>query len=221
MIVATAKAVNYHGGFTDDGGLGNLAKHIENIRLFNLEPVVALNRFADDTDSDLNQIIEFCRTLGVEAVVATHFADGGAGAVDLAKAVLRCVEKNRGRKLRFAYPLDMPLVDKIAKVARDLYGAKDVEYERRAKEDLKLLQASGYDALPICIAKTPKSLSDDPRLLGRPRDFTMMVSELRISAGAGFVVVICGDIVTMPGLPKVPAAARIKVAPDGTATGLS
>ncbi len=109
VIVATAKAVNYHGGFTDDGGLGNLAKHIENIRLFNLEPVVALNRFADDTDSDLNQIIEFCRTLGVEAVVATHFADGGAGAVDLAQAVLRCVEKNRGRKLRFAYPLEMPL----------------------------------------------------------------------------------------------------------------
>jgi formate--tetrahydrofolate ligase len=221
VIVATAKAVQYHGGFTDDGGLGNLAKHIENIRLFNLEPVVALNRFADDTDSDLNQIIEFCRTLGVEAVVATHFADGGAGATDLAQAVLRCIEKNRGRKLRFAYPLEMPLVDKIAKVARDMYGAKDVEYERRAKEDLKLLQESGYGNLPICIAKTPKSLSDDPRLLGRPRDFTMMVSELRISAGAGFVVVISGDIVTMPGLPKVPAAARIQVAADGTATGLS
>ncbi len=221
VIVATAKAVHYHGGFTEDGGLGNLAKHIENIRLFNLEPVVALNRFADDTDSDLNQIIEFCRTLGVEAVATTNFADGGAGAVDLAHAVLGGIDKNRGRKLRFAYPLEMPLVDKIAKVARDLYGAKDVEYERRAKEDLKLLVESGYGNLPICVAKTPKSLSDDPRLLGRPRDFTLMVSELRISAGAGFVVVICGDIVTMPGLPKVPAAARIKVASDGTATGLS
>ncbi|NLF67464.1 MAG: formate--tetrahydrofolate ligase [Candidatus Anammoximicrobium sp.] len=221
VIVATAKAVAYHGGFSEDGGLGNLAKHIENIRLFNLEPVVALNRFAEDTDSDLNRIIEFCRTLGVEAVVANNFAEGGAGAVELAKAVLHGLEKNHGRKLRFAYPLEMPLVDKIAKVARDLYGAKDVEYERRAKEDLKLLIESGYGNLPICIAKTPKSLSDDPRLLGRPRDFTMVVSELRISAGAGFVVVICGDIVTMPGLPKVPAAARIKVAPDGTATGLS
>lgn len=221
VIVATAKAVKYHGGCTEDGGLGNLAKHIENIRLFNLEPVVALNRFADDGESELNEIIEFCRTLGVEAVVATNFADGGAGAVDLAHAVLRCAEKNRGRKLRFAYPLEMPLVEKIAKIARDMYGAKDVEYERRAKEDLKLLVESGYGNLPICIAKTPKSLSDDPRLLGRPRDFTLMVSELRISAGAGFVVVICGDIVTMPGLPKVPAAARIKVAPDGTAMGLS
>jgi len=221
VIVATAKAIQHHGGFTEDGGLENLAKHIENIRLFNLEPVVALNRFADDTDSDLNQIIEFCRTLGVEAIVTTNFADGGAGAVDLAHAVLGCIDKNRGRKLRFAYPLEMPLVEKIAKVARDLYGAKDVEYERRAKEDLKLLVESGYGNLPICVAKTPKSLSDDPRLLGRPRDFTLMVSELRISAGAGFVVVICGDIVTMPGLPKVPAAARIKVAPDGTATGLS
>ena len=221
VIVATVKAIHHHGGFTDTGGLGNLAKHIENIRLFNLEPIVALNRFADDTDSDLNEIIEFCRSLGVEAVVASHFADGGAGAVELADAVLRCIDKNRGRKLRFAYPLEMPLVEKIGKVARELYGARDVDYERRAKEDLKLLQESGYGELPICIAKTPKSLSDDPRLLGRPSDFTMTVSELRISAGAGFVVVICGDIMTMPGLPKVPAAARIKVAPDGTATGLS
>ena len=124
--------------------------------------------------------------------------------------MLRCIEKNRGRKLRFPYPLEMPLAEKIAKVARDLYGAKDVEFDRRAKEDLKLLRKSGYGNLPICIAKTPKSLSDDPKLLGRPRDFSITVNELRISAGAGFVVVICGDIVTMPGLPKVPAAARIK-----------
>jgi formate--tetrahydrofolate ligase len=221
VIVATVKAIKFHGGFTDAGGLGNLAKHIENIRLFNLEPVVALNRFAEDTDEDLNEIIEFCRNLGVEAVVATHYADGGEGAVDLARAVLRCVDRNRGRKLHFAYPLELPLVDKIATVARNLYGAKDVDYERRAREDLKLLEEGGYGHLPICIAKTPKSLSDDPRLLGRPRDFTLIVSELRISAGAGFVVVICGDIVAMPGLPKVPAAARIKVGPDGTATGLS
>jgi formate--tetrahydrofolate ligase len=159
--------------------------------------------------------------LGVEAVVATHFTDGGQGAEDLARAVLRCVERNRTRKLRFAYPLDMPLADKILQVARNIYGAKDVEFERRAKGDLKLLEQTGYGQLPICIAKTPKSLSDQARLRGRPRDFTITVTELRISAGAGFVVVICGDIVTMPGLPKVPAAARIKVGPDGIATGLS
>jgi formate--tetrahydrofolate ligase len=221
VIVATAKAVAHHGGFTEDGGLGNLEKHVENIRLFNLEPVVALNRFEGDRDEDLQQIIDSCQTLGVEAVVATHFADGGQGAEDLAQAVLRCVERNEGRKLRFAYPLEMPLADKIRKVARDIYGAKDVEFERRAKGDLRLLEQTGYGDLPICVAKTPKSLSDQVKLRGRPRDFTITVTELRISAGAGFVVVICGDIVTMPGLPKVPAAARIKVNPDGTATGLS
>ncbi len=221
VIVATAKAVAHHGGFTEGGGLGNLEKHVENIRLFNLEPVVALNRFEGDTDEDLKRIVEFCETLGVEAVVATHFTDGGKGAEDLAQAVLRCIERNRTRKLRFAYPLDMPLADKIVKVARDIYGAKDVEFERRAKGDLKLLEQTGYGRLPICVAKTPKSLSDQVRLRGRPRDFTITVTELRISAGAGFVVVICGDIVTMPGLPKVPAAARIKVGPDGIATGLS
>ena len=221
VIVATAKAVKHHGGFTDDGGLGNLEKHIENIRLFNLEPVVALNRFDDDTDEDLNRIIDFCQSLGVRAVVATHYADGGQGAQQLAEAVLDCIERNRTRKLHFAYPLDLPLADKILKVARDIYGAKDVDFERKAKGDLKLLEQTGYGRLPICIAKTPKSLSDQVRLRGRPRDFTITVSELRISAGAGFVVVICGNIVTMPGLPKVPAAARIKVGPDGIATGLS
>jgi formate--tetrahydrofolate ligase len=221
VIVATAKAVAHHGGFTEDGGFGNLEKHVQNIRSFNLEPVVALNRFEDDTDEDLQRIVQFCETLGVEAVVATHFTDGGQGAEDLARAVLRCVERNRTRKLRFAYPLDMPLADKILQVARNIYGAKDVEFERRAKGDLKLLEQTGYGQLPICIAKTPKSLSDQARLRGRPRDFTITVTELRISAGAGFVVVICGDIVTMPGLPKVPAAARIKVGPDGIATGLS
>jgi formate--tetrahydrofolate ligase len=221
VIVATAKAVEHHGGFSDSGGLGNLEKHIENIRLFNLEPVVALNRFDGDTDDDLNRIIAFCQTLGVRAEIATHYADGGKGAERLAEAVLDCIQRNETRKLHFAYPLDIPLADKILRVARDLYGAKDVEFERKAKGDLKLLEQTGYGRLPICVAKTPKSLSDQPGLRGRPRDFTITVTELRISAGAGFVVVICGDIVTMPGLPKVPAAARIKVGPDGIATGLS
>ena len=221
VIVATVQAVKHHGGFTDDGGLGNLAKHIENVRLFNLEPVVALNRFAGDRDEDLQRIIDFCREQGVEAAVATHFADGGQGALELGEAVLRNIERNRSRKLRFPYPLDMPLKDKIVTLARGLYGARDVDFDRRAKQDLKLLEDTGYGNLPVCIAKTPKSLSDDPRLTGRPRDFLLEVNELRISAGAGFVVVICGEIMTMPGLPKVPAAARIKVMPDGTATGLA
>jgi len=221
VIVATVQAVKHHGGFTDDGGLGNLAKHIENIRQFNLEPVVALNRFAGDTDDDLQRVIDSCREHGVEAVVATHFADGGQGALDLAQAVLRNIERNRPRKLRFPYPLDMPLKDKIVTLAQKLYGARDVDFDRKAKQDLRLLEQTGYGNLPVCVAKTPKSLSDDPKLIGRPRDFLLEVNELRVSAGAGFVVVICGEIMTMPGLPKVPAAARIKVMPDGTATGLA
>jgi formate--tetrahydrofolate ligase len=221
VIVATAKAVAYHGGFTATGGLGNLAKHIENIRLFGLEPVVALNRFPDDQPEDLTRIIRFCRRQGVEAVVAEHYARGGEGATELAQAVLRMVATNHRRKLRFAYPLEMPLDRKIEVVARKLYGADGVDFDPNARHDLDLLNRHGFGKLPVCIAKTPMSLSDDPARRGRPSGFRIKVNELRISAGAGFVVVICGNIVTMPGLPKVPAAARIKVLPSGRATGLT
>jgi formate--tetrahydrofolate ligase len=221
VIVATAKAVAYHGGFTATGGLGNLAKHIENIRLFGIEPVVALNRFPDDKPEDLTRIIRFCSRQGVEAVVAEHYARGGEGAVELAQAVLRVVERNRRPKLRFAYSLELPLKRKIETVARKLYGADGVDFDSSARHDLELLNRHGFAKLPICIAKTPMSLSDDAALRGRPRGFRIKVNELRISAGAGFVVVICGSIMTMPGLPKVPAAARIKVLPSGRATGLT
>jgi formate--tetrahydrofolate ligase len=227
VIVATAKAVAHHdaGAVTAPGelpgGLANLTAHIENIRGFNLEPVVALNRFPDDTDADLARIIEHCASLGVQAVVSDHFALGGQGALELARAVQRNIADNQSRELRFAYPREMPLAEKITVLARRCYGAAGVHFDRRAQTDLDLLTATGYGDALICIAKTPKSLSDDPRLLGRPSGFQITVTEVRVSAGAGFVVVICGDILTMPGLPKVPAAARIRVAADGTATGLS
>jgi len=221
VIVATAKAVAYHGGFTATGGLGNLAKHIENIRLFGVEPVVALNRFPNDRAEDLARIIRFCARQGVEAVVAEHYARGGEGAVELAQAVLRVAGNHRRRKLRFLYPLELPLERKIEAVARKLYGAEGMDFESSAKQELQLLNRHGFAKLPVCIAKTPMSLSDDAALRGRPRGFRIKVNELRISAGAGFVVVICGSIVTMPGLPKVPAAARIKVLPSGQATGLT
>ena len=221
VIVATAKAVAFHGGFTEQGGLGNLAKHVENIRLFGREPVVALNHFADDKPEDLERIVEFCHTLGIEAVVADHYFKGGEGATDLARAVLRAVEKNAGQPLRHPYELSDPLELKIEKVARQLYGADGVDFDRSAETDLQLLKRHGYDSAPICVAKTAMSLSDDATRLGRPRGFRVTVNELRLSAGAGFVVVICGNIVTMPGLPKVPAAARIKILPDGRATGLA
>jgi formate--tetrahydrofolate ligase len=221
VIVATAKAVAYHGGAARGGGLENLAKHIENIRLFNLEPVVAINRFEQDKPAELKRIIRFCEKQGVEAVVATHFKDGGAGATDLAEAVVRAVDRNGRKKLRFLYRLDAPLKKKIETVAKKIYGAAGVDFERAAETDIQLLNRHGYDRLPVCIAKTNMSLSDDPKLPGRPRDFRITVNELRVSAGAGFVVVIAGNIMTMPGLPKEPAAARIKVLPDGRATGLS
>jgi formate--tetrahydrofolate ligase len=221
VIVVTTRAIAYHGGYTDRGGLGNLAKHIENIRLFGLEPVVAINHFADDKKADLDKIVQFCAGLNIEAEVGDHYAKGGQGAEGIAKAVLRCIEKNKERKLKFLYELDEPLVEKIRKIATQVYGASEVFFDKNAKHDLALLRKCGYDNLPICVAKTPLSLSDEPALRGRPRDFRITVNELRIAAGAGFVVVICGSILTMPGLPKEPAAVRMKVLPDGRAVGLA
>ena len=220
VIVATAKAVAYHGGWKETGGLGNLAKHIENIRLFGLEPVVALNHFADDPPADLARIIKFCERRDVAAVIADHYSKGGEGATALAEAVMRVAEKRR-RRLRFLYPLEAPLEKKITTLARRLYGADGVDFDRGARSDLELLNRHGFARLPVCIAKTPLSLSDDPQRRGRPQGFRVTVNELRIAAGAGFVVVICGSIVTMPGLPKVPAAARIKVLSTGEAVGLT
>ena len=221
VIVATAKAVAHHGGSAPHGGLANLAKHIENIRLFRLEPVVAINRFDGDKPSDLSKIIAFCAKIGVEAVIARHYSEGGRGAVELAKAVLRSIKKNHGKKLIFLYPLTMPIARKIETIAKKVYGASGVDFDTAASADLALLEKQGYGDLPVCIAKTPLSLSDNAKLTGRPQNFRITVNELRISAGAGFVVAICGNIVTMPGLPKVPAAARIRILPDGKAVGLS
>jgi len=221
VIVATCRAVEYHGGFSPDTGLANLAKHIENIRLFGRDPVVAINRFDTDKPAQLRAIVKFCEKNGVEAVVADHFSKGGQGAVGLAEAVLRSIAANRKKKLRFLYPLSMPLDKKIETIARQVYGADGVDFDRGTKSDLALLARHGYDGLPVCIAKTPLSLSDEPGLRGRPKGFRITVNSLTVSAGAGFVVAICGNIVTMPGLPKVPAAARIKILPNGKAVGLT
>lgn len=221
VIVATAKAIAYHGGFTMEGGFGNLAKHIENIRVFGLEPVVALNHFADDKPADLVKIVKFCEKQGVEAVVADHYFKGGEGTEELARAVIRSTEKNRRKKLKFPYELEQPLEKKIESLATKLYGADGVDFDRSVSAELDLFKRHGFDKLPICIAKTAMSLSDDPQKRGRPIGFRIKVNELRLSAGAGFMVAICGNIVTMPGLPKVPAAARIKILPNGQAVGLS
>lgn len=220
-IVATAKAVAYHGGLSASGGLGNLAKHIENIRLFGIEPVVAINRFDNDKTSDLDAIVRFCKKQGVKAVVTENFREGGKGAAALAAAVLEVIERRGKKKLRFLYSLTDSIEKKVRTIATKIYGAQGVDFDAQARSELATIEKGGYGNLPVCIAKTPLSLSDNPKLTGRPKGFRITVNELRLSAGAGFVVVICGNIVTMPGLPKVPAAARIKILPDGRAVGLS
>jgi formate--tetrahydrofolate ligase len=182
--------------------------------------VVAINRFDGDKPGDLDKIVTFCEKHGVEAEVATHFRDGGKGAEAVANAVLRTAKKNTA-KLTYLYPLSMPLDKKIETVAQMVYGAGSVSFDHATRADLELITRHGYGNLPVCIAKTPLSLSDDPKLRGRPRDFRITVNEIRVSAGAGFVVAICGNIVTMPGLPKVPAAARIKILANGKAVGLT
>jgi formate--tetrahydrofolate ligase len=221
VIVATSKAIAYHGGFSDRGGLGNLEQHIQNLRSFGIDPVVCLSHFPDDKPADYRRITSFCAKHGVEAVVSRHFDQGGAGATGLAEAVLRAIERNRRRKLRFLYPLEATIEKKMTTLATQLYGAEGVEFDRVARAHIDLLNKHGFGKLPICVAKTALSLSDDPELRGRPRGFRVRVNELRLSAGAGFIVAICGNIVTMPGLPKVPAAAHIKMLPGGRATGLT
>jgi formate--tetrahydrofolate ligase len=221
VIVATLKAIKYHGGFTDTGGLGNLAKHIENIRRFGLNPVVCLSHFPDDKAADQARVIKFCARHDVEAVVSKHFDHGSAGTTGLAEAVLRSIQKNKRKSIRFMYPLEVPVEKKIETLATQLYGADGVDFDRAAQSGIELLNKHGFGKLPVCVAKTAMSLSDDPALRGRPRGFRVKVNELRLSAGAGFIVVVCGNIVTMPGLPKVPAAAHIKVLPGGRVTGLT
>jgi formate--tetrahydrofolate ligase len=221
VIVATTKAIAYHGGYKAEGGLGNLAKHIENIRLFTIEPVVAINRFDDDAAADHKTIIRFCEKCGVRAVVAENFTSGGKGAAELAQAVLDVCGKKRRKKMAYLYSLRDSIEKKIVAIATKVYGAAGVDFDAEARSDLALIEKNGYGNLPVCIAKTPLSLSDNPKLVGRPKGFRITVNELRLSAGAGFVVAICGNIVTMPGLPKVPAAAKIKILSDGSAVGLT
>ena len=221
VIVVTVKAINHHGGMNEEGGFGNLAKHIENIRAFGLNPVVSINRFQDDREEDLNKIIQYCSTLNVAAVISDNYSQGGAGATTLAKAVISSIQENKGAKAKYLYELHQPIQQKIEIIARQLYGADGVDYDQNALTDLELINRHGFEKLSVCVAKTPKSLSDNPKLTGRPRNFRITVNELRISAGAGFIVAICGNIMTMPGLPKIPAATRIKILPDGRAIGLT
>jgi formate--tetrahydrofolate ligase len=231
VLVATVRALKYHGGVPLDElnqenlravarGMDNLEKHVEGIRIFRVPLVVALNRFPSDTEAELDLVRRTCESLGVPAVVADVFGQGGAGAMELADAVWHTVQ-NLPSRFTPLYEWDLPVKAKIERIAKVMYGAGSVYYTRAARSQIERAEAMGYGGLPICMAKTPQSLSDDPALIGRPRDFEVAVRELRISAGAGFLVPITGEILTMPGLPKRPNALRIDVDAEGRITGLT
>jgi len=229
VVVTTVRALKLHGGKHRDSleapdeeavrlGLENLDKHVESVSHFNKHPVVALNRFANDTDGEIRVIRERCEAHGVSFAETRHFAEGGPGARDLAREVMRSVAHNRPFKP--LYDLDDTIYEKVQKVCKDMYGADDVAFTKDAEIDLKLITSLGLERLPVCIAKAPSSLSDDPNLHGRPRDFEVTVRNIQVSAGAGFLVILTGRIMRMPGLPKRPIAEQIELLPDGTVTGV-
>ncbi len=232
VIVATIRALKMHGGVDKkdlapenlealEKGLPNLLRHVDNIKnVFNLPSVVALNRFPTDTDAEVQMVIEKCRELGVNTVLSTVWADGGAGGIEMAKEVIRLCEEESNEDFRFAYTLDQPVEKKVRDIAKGVYRAKHVAFSAKAEKEIKKLTDLGYGDLPICIAKTQYSFSDDKDLLCAPEGFVIHVKDVRLSAGAGFIVVLTGDIMTMPGLPKVPAAERIDVSDDGVICGL-
>jgi len=201
-------------------GIPNLLRHVSNIKnVYKLPCVVAVNRFPTDTDNEINFIIDKCRELGVNTVLSTVWADGGKGGVELAKEVVRLCEEEQG-DFTFSYDLDCSIEEKIEAVVKKVYGGDGVAFTPNAKKQIAQLSALGFDKCPVCIAKTQYSFSDDPLKLGAPDGFTVTVKNVKISAGAGFIVVLTGDIMTMPGLPKVPAAERIDVDESGKISGL-
>ncbi|MFC7494309.1 MULTISPECIES: formate--tetrahydrofolate ligase [unclassified Nocardioides] len=233
VVVATVRALKYHGGVdvpdlgredlgAVERGMENLARHLRNVReVYGIPCVVALNRFPTDTDAEVARVVELVDDLGVRTEPATHFVDGGAGATDLAKGVLDLLESSDPTTFSFTYPDGLPLKEKAETLAHRLYGASSVTWDGKAKRRLDRLEADGYGGLPVCVAKTQYSFSTDATLRGAPTGHDLHVREVRLSAGAGFVVLVCGDVMTMPGLPATPAAARIDLLDDGTIVGLS
>ncbi len=221
VIVATLRALLHHGNGDLQAGLANLGGHIENIQQYGLPCIVAINRFADDSPEQLDEIAAYCMERGVPSSLTEVHGKGGAGGVDLAEKLVRLIEEKDGAE-QYApvYPLDLPLRDKIEMLAAKIYGASGVTYSARASETLDRLEAQGFGGLPICVAKTQYSFSDNAKLLGRPRGFTLSVADVTLSNGAGFVVVMTGSILALPGLPKEPAANKLDVFEDGTVTGL-
>jgi len=230
VIVATVRALKMHGGVAKDqlkeenvkaleAGMENLEKHIETITKFGLPFVVAINKFPTDTQNETAFIEDWCKSRDIKVALTDVFAKGGEGGVDLAKAVVEKVDSSE-RNFKRIYELDAPLEDKIRAVAQNVYGADDVEFSGEAKKQLAMYEELGWGKLPICMAKTQYSLSDNPALVGRPKGFTINIREARPSIGAGFIVVLTGNVMTMPGLPKKPAALNMNVEKDGKIVGL-
>ena len=231
MIVATIRALKMHGGVEKDDlkkenldalkkGLPNLEKHIENVKKFGLELVVAINHFITDTDKEVNLIQDHCSKLGVKVSLCTHWSDGGKGTEDLAKSVVEACKKNNKENFKYLYKDEMSILKKVETIAKEIYGARGIEYDDKVKDQVNIIEKSGFGKFPVCIAKTQYSFSTDPKLKGAPSDHTLPIREIRLSSGAGFVVVICGSIMTMPGLPRVPAANSIKLNKKGEIEGL-
>lgn len=231
VLTATIRALKYHGkahlkSLTEPNvkalkkGLPNLEKHLENVAKFNLTPVMAINRFISDTDEEIAVLQEAAERLGVKCAVAEVWAKGGEGAEDLARHVVDVVE-SKETQFTPMYDWKSGVKEKIDAVAQNIYGARQVDYTAKARRDLRTIDALGLNELPVCIAKTQKSLSDNPRLLGRPKDFVITVREIEIAAGAGFLVPITGDIMRMPGLPAHPASENMDVDDEGNITGLA
>jgi formate--tetrahydrofolate ligase len=230
VIVATIRALKMHGGVKKEdlknenlkaleAGIANLARHVENVQKFGVVPVVSINRFSADTDAEIELVKKACSTLGVEAIMADHWAMGGEGAADVAKAVVKIVDSGKS-KLKLLYPDDMPLFEKIRTIAREIYRAKDATADKAVKDQLAAWEGIGFGKLPVCIAKTQYSFTTSADVKGAPNDHTINVREVRLSAGAEFIVAICGEIMTMPGLPRVPAADAIDVDAEGRIVGL-
>jgi formate--tetrahydrofolate ligase len=230
VIVATIRALKMHGGVAKDDlkkenlealekGFANLQRHVENLQKYNVPVVVSVNRFSRDTQAEMDLLRRLCAPLGVECVLADHWAQGGEGAIDLAKTVVKTVE-TKPSDFRPLYPDNMSLWDKTRTIAREIYGAEDITADKSVRDRFAELEKEGFGKFPICVAKTQYSFTTNPDAKGVPLGHTIPIREVRLSAGAEFVVVICGDIMTMPGLPKVPAANAIQLGPDGRITGL-
>jgi formate--tetrahydrofolate ligase len=230
VLVATIRALKMHGGVKKEdlktenlkaleAGIANLQRHVENVKKFGVVPVVSINRFSADTPAEIELVKNACAKLGVEALMADHWAEGGAGAADVARAVVKIADSGAS-KLKLLYPDDMPLIDKIRTIATEIYRAKEIDVHQPVSEQLASFEKMGYGKLPICIAKTQYSFTTNADAKGAPNDHIVNVREVRLSAGAEFVVAICGEIMTMPGLPRVPAADSIDVTPDGRIAGL-